>query len=218
MPKSTFLNLPNDKKERIIEVAIDEFAQYTYLNASINRIVENAGIAKGSFYQYFEDKKDLYKYIIEKLEENKFKFISHILQNERESDFFSLLTELYIAEVKFSIDSPKHSSILTDFVKNCDGDLKQEVLKNNIPKNHELFERLLKNGIDSGDISKNIDVKLVAYMMASMSISISEYSTKEAKEKTDTEIMDLISKALDVFKNGIKVKKRIVKNVEDRFY
>ncbi|MGF7057626.1 TetR/AcrR family transcriptional regulator [Brassicibacter mesophilus] len=218
MPKSTFLNLPEDKKERITEVAIDEFAQHTFLNASINRIVENAGIAKGSFYQYFEDKKDLYKYILEKSGEKKLESIADVMKNMKELDFFSLVRELYAAGVKFSLDSPKLSAISLDFVKNCDSDLKKEIMGNNVPKSNKLFEDLLSDGIDKGDIKRDIDVKLVAYLITSLSISTSEYFINEVKEESDMEIMGLIDKTLDIIKNGIKAKKRPVKNVEDRFY
>ena len=58
MPKQTFFNLPEDKRENLINIAIEEFAENDYQTASISRIVANAGIAKGSFYQYFENKED----------------------------------------------------------------------------------------------------------------------------------------------------------------
>jgi AcrR family transcriptional regulator len=64
MPKDTFFNLPADKRALIRDVAISEFARYSYDAASINRMVAEAGIAKGSFYQYFEDKRDLFLYLM----------------------------------------------------------------------------------------------------------------------------------------------------------
>ena len=59
MPKITFFNLPDEKRQLILDIAIDEFAENDFANVSISRIVARAGIAKGSFYQYFEDKDDL---------------------------------------------------------------------------------------------------------------------------------------------------------------
>ena len=49
MPKKTFLNLPDEKRQTIINAAIEEFAEYGLENASTNRIVANSGISKGSF-------------------------------------------------------------------------------------------------------------------------------------------------------------------------
>lgn len=59
MPKETFLNLPEEKKKKIIKAAQNEFERVPLEQASIKNIVENAGIARGSFYQYFESKEDL---------------------------------------------------------------------------------------------------------------------------------------------------------------
>lgn len=59
MPKETFLNLSEEKKKKIIKAAQNEFERVPLEQASIKNIVENAGIARGSFYQYFESKEDL---------------------------------------------------------------------------------------------------------------------------------------------------------------
>lgn len=59
MPKETFFNLAEEKKEKIINAAKKEFKRVPLEQASIKNIVEDAGIARGSFYQYFESKEDL---------------------------------------------------------------------------------------------------------------------------------------------------------------
>ena len=71
MPKQTFFNLTEEKRRQIIDIAIDEFADNDYEKASISKIVARAGIAKGSFYQYFADKDDLYGYLISLIAEKK---------------------------------------------------------------------------------------------------------------------------------------------------
>lgn len=62
MPKQTFFNLAREKQDRIIDATIDEFISNPYERTSIDRIVDKANIAKGSFYQYFANKDDLYMY------------------------------------------------------------------------------------------------------------------------------------------------------------
>ena len=57
MPKDTFTNLPEEKRRHFLNIAIKEFAEHPYNTASISEIVRQAGIAKGSVYQYFENKK-----------------------------------------------------------------------------------------------------------------------------------------------------------------
>ncbi len=72
MPKQTFFNLEPERREGVIAAAVEEFARHPpYEQASLSRIVESCGIAKGSMYQYFEDKLDLYLYIVELAYERK---------------------------------------------------------------------------------------------------------------------------------------------------
>jgi len=222
MPKSTFFNLSEDKRERIMEASIDEFAEYSYHNGSINRIVESAGIAKGSFYQYFEDKKDIFKYILEISAEKKLIYLAHIMKEMPKMDFFEVTRELYIAGLRFAKERPKLSAIANDFVKNSDSKLKEEILGENVHKSNRIFQDLLTKGIEEGEIDSSIDVELISHIITSLSISVSEYFIKEIKEEDDDEIMVLIDKMLAFIKDGIRSKKSINRNtgrgIEDRFY
>ena len=65
MPKPTFLRLSTAKQKAFIRAALSEFSKYTFAEASISRVVQHLRIAKGSIYQYFEDKSDLYHYLVE---------------------------------------------------------------------------------------------------------------------------------------------------------
>jgi AcrR family transcriptional regulator len=60
MPRPRFDKLSARKRERILEAAAKEFAAHGYDAASLNRILEQAGISKGAAYYYFDDKADLY--------------------------------------------------------------------------------------------------------------------------------------------------------------
>ncbi len=59
MPRPRYDNIDPEKKARLLEAAMREFAAHGYELASINRILEAAGLSKGSFYYYFDDKADL---------------------------------------------------------------------------------------------------------------------------------------------------------------
>ena len=63
MPSETFFRLPEEKRERVIRSAWQEFTSVSYAQVSINRIVRQADIPRGSFYQYFADKDDLFRYL-----------------------------------------------------------------------------------------------------------------------------------------------------------
>ncbi len=64
MPTVTFYNLPADKRDKLVQAAFNEFSRVAYSEVSINQIIKDAGISRGSFYQYFSNKSDLLVYIL----------------------------------------------------------------------------------------------------------------------------------------------------------
>lgn len=64
MPTERFFNLPKEKQKRIIQASLAEFARVPFEEISINQIIQEAGIPRGSFYQYFEDKMDLQTFLL----------------------------------------------------------------------------------------------------------------------------------------------------------
>ncbi len=66
MPRPRFSKLPEDKREWIIEIAAKEFAAEGFEGASLNHILEQAGISKGSAYYYFDDKADVFLTVVQR--------------------------------------------------------------------------------------------------------------------------------------------------------
>lgn len=64
MPTKTFFNLPEEKRGKLLDAIREEFSRVPFSEVSINQIVRMAGIARGSFYQYFEDKQDMLEYLL----------------------------------------------------------------------------------------------------------------------------------------------------------
>lgn len=65
MPTATFHRLPEEKRKRLIEACWGELTRVRFTDVSINRIIAAAHIPRGSFYQYFGDKEDLIRYLLE---------------------------------------------------------------------------------------------------------------------------------------------------------
>ncbi|QDX94199.1 TetR/AcrR family transcriptional regulator [Brevibacillus laterosporus] len=94
MPKQTFFNLPNNKKETLINAAMKEFSRVPLFEASISNIIKDAGIPRGSFYQYFEDKEDVFFFLLnENSKRDNEKFIS--ILKEKDGDLFDSFIGFY---------------------------------------------------------------------------------------------------------------------------
>lgn len=97
MPKQTFYKLPQEKQERILAAAKREFTQVRYSDASINQIIRDAGIPRGSFYQYFEDKKDIFLYFLQGYRAEILQGFSQVVK-EMSGDFLKAL-DLFIDDI-----------------------------------------------------------------------------------------------------------------------
>ena len=87
MPTQRFLNLKEEKKQVILEAAAHEFSRVPYTSASINQIIKEAGISRGSFYTYFEDKDDLMRYMLRGFGESCQEQIFEIMEEEQGNPF-----------------------------------------------------------------------------------------------------------------------------------
>lgn len=82
MPTQRFINLKEEKKQAILEAAVHEFSRVPYSAASINQIIKEADISRGSFYTYFEDKDDLMRYILSGARERCLEEILRLMDEE----------------------------------------------------------------------------------------------------------------------------------------
>jgi AcrR family transcriptional regulator len=213
MPKSTFQNLPKEKKKIIEDTAISEFAAFGYDKASINRIVEKCRIAKGSFYQYFDDKKDLFLYLIKIISEKKLKYMSPVLKNPDQYDFFTLIRELFVSGLKFAADNPDLTLMGNWLLKSKGHPIYKEVMDMGLQKMQDVCTGLLKHAISKDEIRDGIDLDFVSYMISSMNVNVLEYYFQNIKEeetdiqKIDKEIIQIVDLLLDFIKNGIGMQK-----------
>lgn len=216
MPKKTFYNLPKDKKDRIIEASINEFSEHSYKTASINRIVKSANIAKGSFYQYFENKMDLYKYTIEEVENTRYSHFNNILENEDYYGFFKLLREFYIANIDFARDWPKLSTVILKLRRSRESEL-AEVHSKILIKEKDILKKLVNIGINNWELKSSIELDFITSLLSSMNLLIIEYYQCGGKYNYDNSII-YIDNIIELLRDGVGPKRKSNRTIEDRFY
>jgi AcrR family transcriptional regulator len=65
VPHPRFSKLTAPRQNNILEAAAGEFAAHGYADASINRVLERAGISKSTAYYYFENKEDFFLTVVQ---------------------------------------------------------------------------------------------------------------------------------------------------------
>jgi AcrR family transcriptional regulator len=108
VPRDTFFNLPEEKRLHLETLAVSRYAA-SDPPFSISAYCREAGIAKGSFYQYFEDENDLYRWVLfGVIGQAKLAFMREHRMDEG-GDFFAQLGGLLWAGVQFALLHPEYA-------------------------------------------------------------------------------------------------------------
>jgi AcrR family transcriptional regulator len=190
MPKPTFLKLKVEKKEKFILAAFEEFAQHHYETASISRLVDKLGIAKGSIYQYFEDKKDLYLFLIEYANQQKQKAIAEVIRKNY-ANFFEMYEQIYVSGTQFDLENP----LISRFLQNVSQERYAEELGDlNLLKNEQL----------KGLLRSDIEADLMALMIVQVGNGILDFIKLKNLQETDLNIF--FRKLTTLFREGFAIK------------
>lgn len=175
MPKDTFYNLPQEKRERITELALEEFAQNTYHRASLSRIVERAGIAKGSMYQYFEDKFDLYLYLMELAGQAKLKAINEaVARLGPDADLQQRLMASTEASLALADTNPQLYALGINLLRETDQSLVARLLERLQPMSDSIFAEWLQDSMRRGLIDPSISPQVAYYMFTAVTLRVGQ--------------------------------------------
>ncbi|MEN6327931.1 MAG: TetR/AcrR family transcriptional regulator [Syntrophomonas sp.] len=157
MPKDTFNNLSEDKKKRIYDAAVQEFSTRRFSDASINQIVKNAGIPKGSFYQYFAGKEDIYLYMMEEMSRDIHAIIEAFNPN---ASFFETTIQRAKDTLKVGRTKPEYAKIgALTVIDNSEFMFK--LLKASSGKHIQMIERDKQRGLIKPEIDSEVVIKMI---------------------------------------------------------
>jgi len=207
MPKQTFNNLDSERQTQIMTAVLDEFSDYTYAEASTNRICKNAGIAKGSFYQYFEDKLDVYVYLLTQSTGVKMAVFGETLKNLDNLTFLEQIRALYLCGIEFAIQNPKYARLAQKFAHEKNESVKQSVLKGNTQKAYTFYEHLIEKAKKQGTVKKQIDTRALALLIQALNDAVLDYMTTHYEalnyESDQASILKFVDLELDILRMGI---------------
>ena len=179
MPFPTFFNLPEEKRQLILDCAIEEFAQKDYDSASISQIVARAGIAKGSLYQYFTDKSDLYRYLLDLAAQKKAEMLAEAQPATPDAGLFTTLRWLFQEMARFELRYPQLAKIgyRAAYGKSP---LPDETLTRGKQATQQFFADLVERGKRSGEIRPEVDTAGAAFIFSAVLSQMGEFLAARA--------------------------------------
>jgi len=98
--KKQFEEIRQEKRDLILNTALEVFATHGYHGASISTIASHAGIAKGLMYSYFESKEALLKAILEKGVRDILEVFEHMVNKEITPEILRKLLQTFFVQLK----------------------------------------------------------------------------------------------------------------------
>lgn len=152
---------------------MSEFAIKSFDEASLTTVLKDLGIAKGSLYQYFDNKLDLFLYLINECNTTKMKYLGTI-KRESHPDYWSFFRALYECGFRFDQENPLQSHFLFNLIENLNSPTIKHLYDDMLEQSVMAFEQMINHEISLGLFRDDIPTKTMAYMMYKSGSSIQE--------------------------------------------
>lgn len=134
---------------------MEEFARHPYEEASLSEIVSRLQIAKGSMYQYFTDKKALYRHVVQEVYQHKKRYLQPVWDN-RARGFFPLVSAYYRKSWHYAREYPVQHRVIANFWDSRDARMREDILREKQVRHLEFFD-LLDEAIGRSEVAASLD-------------------------------------------------------------
>jgi TetR/AcrR family transcriptional regulator len=168
MPKATFSKISEEKRDRVLEEAARLFAERGFSQSDMAEVAARANVSKGSLYDYFESKEDLYISVCR-----------HALRRSREAvyggiksdwDIYRQVDHIFRQGAAFSFAHPEYIQMYLQITSPG-----MEAFVNALSREVEAYtahhlKSLIREGIDSGIVRDDININLTAFLINTLYI------------------------------------------------
>lgn len=210
MVKQGFLNLQSEEQNKIIEAALGEFSSNDYDSSSMNQIISNAGISKGSMYHYFHNKEDLFMYILNRVMEKKADFLKNypagLDKPVEEMSFFEILTFHLEASIQFARENYHYHMIAVQIQDMPAGKMKDRIWDRFQAAFEQYMEAMVDKAMEGGELRKDLGRDFVIRILELVLLRFADIypNYSELLNKDDQAIIADMKKLTEFLKTGLK--------------
>jgi AcrR family transcriptional regulator len=196
---------PEDRKALILEYAKRLFSRNGYFSTQISDIIEEAGIARGTVYQYFKNKDDIF---ITLLEDYYAKWEKMMAEREKEINLLEITAREYLEyrirmNLKFFADDRDLCNILLRVGLGLPGHL-EGVVRRFESRILNVTTRDFELGQRNGHVKKDLDVELASNLFSGALLRAAyHYFGRSRKNSTSVDVEKATRQIADIFAPGI---------------
>jgi len=170
MPKETFLQLKREKREHILRTAAKVLAERGFARTDVAGIARQAGVAKGSLYNYFANKEDLYLHVCRDGMQRSHQAVYGQLDDEK--SIFDQIDHIFRNGFAFAQTHPEYIRLYLN-VASAGMERFAEELTLEVEKfTADYLKKLIENGIRDGCVRTDIDVNMTAFLINNLYVML----------------------------------------------
>jgi len=203
-----FEHLSEEKQQTIIDASVSEFAQNGFKNASVNKIVENAGIAKGSLFNYFKSKSILFEHIYNIAFNEVKSYLSKVRDESANDEFFTRFSKIIDAGINFINKHPFLAKIYFRLLNSEDSPQGKKIIRELHTEAVKYLEKFVIEGIEKNELYNTLDSETTAFLLESVLNRILQtyyLDLFESKSNINKDDKEWIKKIIDTLKTGLSV-------------
>ena len=182
-----FNQLADTKQKSIIDASVYEFADKGFKNASVNKIVEKAGISKGSLFNYFKSKDMLFEHIYAIALHEVKAYLAKVRDESVNDEFFTRFGKIITAGVAFTNKHPRLARIYFRLLNSDDSPRGKTIIQNLHSEAIRYLKIFVETGIKKGELRRELSMDTVAFLMESILNRVLQVHYLEIfAEKTNT--------------------------------
>lgn len=208
--RETFHKISEEKQQKILDAALNEFAQYGYSEANINKIAERADISVGSIYKYFNDKQNLYLMIVNYSVDTLREVLSQIIS---ENDDFFTMVETIIGAIQ--VHAKIHENLFklyNEMTAENNFELTWKTAGSVEGVTADLYSSLIAKAQEQGVVRKEIEPRYFAFFLDNLFVMLQfSYSCDYYKERLKLFVGE------DAFQNDELMKQQLMGFIKGAF-
>lgn len=162
---SLFQNLNPEKREKVLRAAVSEFASKGYRSASMNSVVKVAQISKGSLFQYFRTKRDLFDGVVEMAVNEVKSYLRGVREQSSPLSFPERLEKLLRAGFAFIDNHPLLARIYFHLLQSGEAPFGAERIRRLHRLSDEFLTELIEEAIQRGEMRRDLDAARTAFLI-----------------------------------------------------
>ena len=168
--KEAFERATDERKEKILEVGIKEFASKGYEKANINIIAKKAGISIGLMYKYFSTKEDLFITCIQRGMSILDNAIDEILQSD--DKLIVKAEKLIRTTCQLSQRDANYVKLYNEITSERDSEKAMEFAKAIEGETSKKYVKCITDALAKGDVRQDMDPRLFAFFLDNLLTSL----------------------------------------------